>query len=442
MMKFLRPAITICALCAPLALFGTNAADGSRTPAELGLKTVVLDAGHGGRDPGCVSRDGRSHEKNFVLKITLKLKELIEEACPDVTVLTTRGNDTFIPLIDRSRFATRNNADLFISIHINAQHKGSNANGYSIHLLGQSQDKNKDTYAFNMDVCQRENAVIYLEEDYNTNYRGLTDSDPQSAIFLNLMHAAYREQSLLFAEKVNEKLGQAGVIRRSNGIMQNNFAVLRQATMPAALLELGFITNPTDLAALRVDANLDALAKALCEAFVAYKELYDASVRIAPEVAEPKPKVEAPQQTEAPVSKPVAAEPAADKNSFPSMHEATKTDASATKAQNVSAGAGSSEVSEPAARRSGAAPSAATGPDKAKILYGTQAFASRNRLEAGDSRLLGYKPVIIPGTSILKYIIGTSESEEEARKMSAEIKKKYPDAFFVKIQDGNVSRVK
>ena len=372
---------------------------------ELGLKTVVLDAGHGGKDPGCVSADGRSYEKRFVLDIATRLKTLITESYPDVNVLMTRPDDTFVPLINRARFATRNDASLFISIHVNAQKRGTNANGYSIHLLGQSEDLNKDTYAFNMDVCQRENSVIYLEKDYNTTYKGFSDNDPLSAIFLNLMHTAYREQSLLFADKVNEKVGLSGVFRRSNGVMQNNFAVLRLATMPAVLLELGFITNPEDLTALRDSLKIGALSRALFEAFSAYKGIYDASVTVAP----------APQETGSPA-------PAASQSTADSV-------------ATTPASAAPTPVATPAPAESEADPSPA-------ILYGTQIFASGSLLPDGDPRFMGYTPTVVKGEPLNKYIIGTSASVDQARQLFEKIRGRYPDSFMVFVEKGEVKRLR
>jgi len=255
---------------------------------DLSLKTVVLDAGHGGKDPGCVSADGKTYEKTIVLAISDRLQKMITDSLPEVKVLRTRGDDRYVPLIDRAKFATKNDAALFISIHINAQDGGKNANGYSVHLLGQSQSTNKDTYAFNMNVCQRENSVIKLEDNYSATYKGLLDDAPETAIFLNLMHSAYREQSLLFAQTVDRNLAGAGVFRRTNGIMQNNFAVLRLATMPAVLLELGFISNPEDLAALRDSSRIDKISTALFNAFKEYKKVYDESVKVG---AAPEPTV-------------------------------------------------------------------------------------------------------------------------------------------------------
>ena len=379
-----------------ISLAFTIAAQASAGP-DLGLKTVVIDPGHGGKDPGCVSADRKSYEKTFVLDISNKLAEKIRTACPDVKVRMTRSDDTFIPLINRARFATRQDAALFISIHVNAQPKGTNANGWSVHLLGQSEDKNKDTYAFNMDVCQRENSVIYLEEDYNATYKGLNGNDPQSAIFLNLMHTAYREQSLMFADKVNEKLAAASVFRHSYGVMQNNFAVLRLATMPAVLIECGFITNPGDLAALRQEENLDKIAGAIFDAFCEYKKFYDDSVRMKDETAVRKDS----SAIQAPVTP---------------RDTVAKADTAAKAAAPVPA-----PVEDPG-------------------FYGTQIFASGNRLPAGDSRFLGYKPHLVPGNNIFRYVIGTADTLEKAKEEYGKIKKTYPDSFLVFVKDGVISR--
>ncbi|MBP5172119.1 MAG: N-acetylmuramoyl-L-alanine amidase, partial [Bacteroidales bacterium] len=229
------------------------------------------------KDSGAISKDRRTQEKRLTLEISKLLKKKIEDLNPGVSVYMTRDKDeVFVPLIDRAKFATGKNADFFISVHINASERTS-PNGYSIHLLGPSTDKNKDTYAMNMDVVKRENGVILLEDDYTTTYQGFDPNDPESDIFLHLMTNAYREQSILFAQLVDKKMA-GGPIKKSNGISQNNFAVLRLASMPAALLELGFISNPTDLEVLRNSRNLDRIAQRLAEAFTEYKKLYDESV--------------------------------------------------------------------------------------------------------------------------------------------------------------------
>ena len=161
----------------------------------------------------------------------------------------TRTTDTFISLGDRADKANKNNADLFISIHVNTV-SSSSPNGFSIHVLGQSSKKDRDLFAYNMNVCKRENSVMMLEDDYSTKYQGFDPSDPESFIFFNLMQNAHLEQSLLFAEDVDKAMS-AGPMRNSRGIWQDPFFVLWKTAMPSVLVEIGFMSNPTDLTVLK-----------------------------------------------------------------------------------------------------------------------------------------------------------------------------------------------
>ena len=351
---------------------------------SLGLRTVVIDPGHGGKDSGAISKDRKTQEKKLTLEISKLLKKKIEELNPGINVYMTRDKDeVFVPLIDRAKFATDHEADFFISVHINASEK-TTPNGYSIHLLGPSTDKNKDTYAMNMEVVQRENSVILLEDDYSTTYQGFDPNDPESDIFLHLMANAYREQSILFAQLVDKKMA-GGPIRKSNGISQNNFAVLRLASMPAALLELGFISNPTDLEALRSSRNLERIAQRIAEAFTEYKKLYDESVG-------------AGKQQDKPAATPAPA-PAA-------------------------------QASQPAAAPTG------------EVWYGTQVLATKKTMDSKDPYFLGYEPKCVSTPTLNKYIIGVSDDLEKARETWRTIRAKYPDAFLVKVDDNGCTRVK
>ena len=357
----------------------------SQDSASLGLRTVVIDPGHGGKDAGAISKDKKTYEKRLVLDISKLLKEKIEKLNPGVTVLLTREKDeVFVPLIDRAKFATNNNADFFISVHINSSTK-TTPNGYSIHLLGPSTDKNKDTYAMNMDVVQRENSVILLEDDYSTTYQGFDPRDPESDIFLHLMTNAYREQSILFAQVVDKHLA-GGPIKKSNGISQNNFAVLRLASMPAALLELGFISNPTDLETLRSAQSRDRIAQRLAEAFTEYKKLYDESVGAGKE------------------TKPAAT----------------------PKTEEKTAPAASSSASTPASG----------------VHYGTQVLATKKEMDPKDKYFLGYEPECVSTPTLNKYVIGVYDDLQKARQEYSKIKAKYPDAFLVKVDDNGCTRVK
>lgn len=363
----------------PLSL----SAQGTSSP---GLHTVVIDPGHGGKDPGCVSKDGKTQEKALVLDISRRLQKKIEDTHPDVKVLLTRTDDRLIPLIDRAKYATKKNADFFISIHINATARSNSANGYSVHLLGPSNDKSKDTYAFNMEVCKRENEVILLEDNYSTTYQGFDPNEPESDIFLHLMHNAYREQSLMFGQIIDEKL-KKGPFKKSNGIFQNNFAVLRLATMPAMLLELGFITSSSDLTVLRNNDKIEQIASLLSEAFTEYKSIYDESVGVG------------------------------------------GTQTAATTVVSMDNKKGQDRIS------------AEQIPEDTPC-FGTQILATSKARAKNDPCFLGYEAREIRDGNLYKYIIGTSESLEKAKEMYKNIKKTYPDSFIVKVDNGSCIRQK
>lgn len=234
----------------------------AQSEGKLSLKTVCIDPGHGGHDAGCVSRDrAKTREKDIALSIALKVRDKIKANYPGVKVVMTRSNDTFIPLNDRAAKANKNNADLFISIHIDAT-TNSTANGYSVHVLGQSSNKNRDLFRSNMELTRRENSVILLEDDYTTKYQGFDPDDPESFIFFNLMQNAHLEQSLEFAAEVDKAM-RSSRIAKSRGVRQNPFLVLWRTTMPAVLIECGFISNAADLEVLRSDSGKDGIAESI-----------------------------------------------------------------------------------------------------------------------------------------------------------------------------------
>ena len=245
----------------------------------LGLKTVVIDAGHGGKDSGGVSKDKMTYEKNLVLDITKRFGQKIKEKYPDVKVIYTRSTDVYLTLNERAAIANRNNADLFISIHTNANDSPT-VRGASVHILGQSRDPKRDLYAGKMDVSRRENSVILLEDDYSTDYQGFDPNSPESFIFFNLMQNAYYEQSVLFASKVDENLRKTSfAVTRYTGIHQDPFWLLWKTAMPAVLLELGFISNPEDLKILRSEDGRNDIAEKLMTAFTSFKSSYDSSLK-------------------------------------------------------------------------------------------------------------------------------------------------------------------
>lgn len=198
------------------------------------IKIIVLDAGHGGKDPGAVGRQSR--EKDLALQITLQLGARIEKEMAGVKVLYTRSNDTFLQLYERPALANKHHADLFISIHLNSFRRAA-ASGTETFVLGYNSMDNQD-------VAIRENASILLEENYEDNYGGFDPSDPSTYIIFQLMKRQYRDQSIRLASYMQAEFGKSG--RPNRGVKEAPFAVLKTAGMPAVLTEVGFISNSAE----------------------------------------------------------------------------------------------------------------------------------------------------------------------------------------------------
>ena len=224
------------------------------------LRTVVLDAGHGGKDRGCAGASAR--EADVALSLILALGRQIQENMPDVKVIYTRKTNVFIELDERAAIANRNHADLFISIHCNAG--PSQSHGTEVWTMG----LHKTTA--NLGVAQRENAVILQEKNYQTRYDGFDPNSPQSHILFSLFQSAYITNSLRFAQRVDRQL-RTSVARPSRGVKQAGFIVLWKSTMPSVLIESGFLTNPTEERYLNDKANQSYMAAGIFRAFREYK---------------------------------------------------------------------------------------------------------------------------------------------------------------------------
>ena len=233
----------------------------------LRLKTVVIDPGHGGKDPGAISRNGKYREKNITLSVALKLGELIKGSYPNIKVIYTRSTDKYVELSQRAAIANRNKADLFISIHVNSA-KSTQARGTETFVMGAH--KSDD----NFEVCKLENSVIVIEDDYERKYEGFNPGSPESYIIFSLLQNIHQEQSIKYAEKVQGQFAK-GPITVNRGVKQGGLLVLWKTTMPAVLTELGFISNSKDYAVLISKNGQEQFARRLFNAFVAYKEEFE-----------------------------------------------------------------------------------------------------------------------------------------------------------------------
>ncbi len=229
------------------------------------LNVVVIDAGHGGEDPGAL---GKHHkEKDITLAIALKVEQFIKEQHPSVKVILTRSTDVFIPLHERANIANKNNADLFISIHANANKK-TEVSGMETYAMG------LHTNEKNLEVAMKENAAITFEKDYSLHYEGYDPNSTESFIIFSLMQNTYLAQSLEFANRV-QQFGQKITNRIDRGVKQAGFLVLWRTTMPSVLIEVGYITNPEEEKYLASLEGQTQIAKAIAHAFTDYKNFIE-----------------------------------------------------------------------------------------------------------------------------------------------------------------------
>ncbi len=253
-------------------------------PPNYKVKTIVIDPGHGGRDGGCSGTN--SKEKVITLKIAKKLKAGLTRQFPNMNIYLTRDKDVFIPLHKRAKFANANKADLFLSIHCNYITKADHIHGSESYVLGIHKAE------ANLNVAKRENDVVYLEEDYEQNY-GVDPNSPAGHILLSAFQNANMEQSILFAEKIENRIKHQ-TPHKSRGVKQANFHVLRETTMPSVLLETGYLSNPKDQAYLNTEKGQDDIVTSIMQALFDYKIQVEGNSkpnRIAyqPALTEPKP---------------------------------------------------------------------------------------------------------------------------------------------------------
>lgn len=228
--------------------------------------TVVIDAGHGGNDPGALGRRGK--EKEINLEVALKLGKYIEKGCKDTRVIYTRKRDVFIPLHKRAEIANNAKADLFISIHTNSLAKRTTrVSGAETYTLGLHRTKE------NLEVAKKENAVILIEDNYKQQYAGFNPNSSESYIIFEFMQDKNLSQSVSFASAIQKEFKNSKRVDR--GVHQAGFLVLRATSMPSVLVELGYISNPNEEAYLLSEKGTTTLARAIYQAFLTYKEQSD-----------------------------------------------------------------------------------------------------------------------------------------------------------------------
>lgn len=351
---------------------------------------VVIDPGHGGRDPGALGKTTK--EKDINLKVAQKLGNMIRSKCKDVRVVYTRERDVFVSLEKRAEIANREKADLFLSIHTNSLKGSSTLKGASTWTLGPASSQE------NLEVAQRENAVITLEDDYQARYEGFNPDSSESYIIFDLVQSKYMEESIKLARLV-QKHFKYSCKRVDKGVHQAGFLVLRHTAMPSVLVELGFISTLEEERYLSSEAGASNMADGIFRAFLEYKNTYKEQLS---QVATPK-NTSTPQKNNTQV--------------------AAKTNKPATaKADKESTSSATTAKDKQSAQKK----------EESTIVFKVQFLTATQLLGKNDKRFKGLSDVdhYLDG-KVYKYTYGASTNYNKVLKTRRSISDKFKDAFVI-----------
>lgn len=377
---------------------------------------LVIDAGHGGRDAGALGK--YSKEKNINLNVALAFGKYVERNNPDVKVVYTRKTDVFVPLYERAEIANRNKADLFISIHTNALERGRIARGFETYTLGDGRSNATKT---NLEVAKRENSVILLEENYEQHYVGYDPNSPESNIMFEFVQDRNLTKSIEFAKMLQKNVCRAAS-RPDKGVHQSNLAVLRLTSMPACLVELGFITTADEEALLNDRNRLDQMAVGIYNAFVEYKNKNYNGISVPY-------RTDSPMLPETPAQEPANTAETQDDVSARQQPE-PQTVAETTPQQQKQQTVAPQPEPQPAASADG------------RPVFKIQILVSSLNLKDGDAHLKGLTGCErYEENGMQKYTYGASENYNEIYRLRKQILDKFPEAFIIAFKDGRKTDV-
>ncbi|MEG1616176.1 MAG: N-acetylmuramoyl-L-alanine amidase [Bacteroidales bacterium] len=366
---------------------------------------VIIDAGHGGRDAGCVGRILK--EKDLNLNIALRVGKLIEENHSDVDVIYTRRTDVFVPLNRRAEIANEKKGDLFISIHADAIPRNKNTSsvfGAGTFTLGTAKSEE------NLEIAKRENAVILLEDNYEKSYEGFDPNSAESYIMFETLQGIHQNQSIQIASSIQHHFKNTAK-RHDRQVRQAPYLVLKETSMPSVLVEVGFLSNAVEEKFLATAEGKSKIATSIYKGFADYKEAYDRHNSAA--VAS-KGEIKRKTTTETRKQNAVSNETASVKTGT-----TVKTNAS-VKTESAS----KSNVSKETASRG-------------KVIYKVQFLSYHKKLSKGAPQLKGLWPVTIyHENGSYRYAYGESTNFKEITNTQREVRKKFKDAFVVRFKDG------
>ena len=375
--------------------------------------TLVIDAGHGGHDAG--AKGSFSYEKNINLKMALAFGRYVEKNCPDVTVIYTRKTDVFVPLHKRADIANKNRADVFISIHTNALPGGRIARGMETYTMGMRRSNEK------LSAAQRENAVITYESDYKERYEGYDPNSPESAIMFEFIHDKNMAKSVELAKHVQKSVCSTAN-RPDKGVKQDVFLVLRETSMPACLIELGFITTPDEERLLNDDASIDNIARGIYNAFAKYKNDNYSGVNV-PLVA--------PKESDK-VSLPTLI-PQDDADKQKNRNAARNAETTASKPQSAT-----SQPRRAAAKTVNAPAGTSKADDDDAPVFKVQIMANATKEAKNSPRFKGYDGIdMYEEGGMYKYTIGASTNYNAINRLRASLATEFPGCFVVAFRNGS-----
>ena len=374
---------------------------------------VVLDAGHGGHDAGAVGRPTTNREKDINLAIALKVGTLLQQNCPDVSVLYTRSTDVFVTLSGRADIANKAKADLFVSIHTNAIERSASRRPMGV----QSYTLTLRTAQTNLEVEKRENSVIQFESDGVQKYSFMNPNSPESEIMFELMQDRDMQESVNFAKLAQEEMVKTGG-RKDMGVLQANLAVLRLTYMPSVLLEVGFISTPEEELFLMSDEGRSLIAKCIYNAISRYKTLHTGRMSKLEKID---PKAVDKQIVENNVQLKEAID-----NAEISDESTEQPVAEANPVQAVAVPVAAPQETVQAGQTSNSKP-----------VFKVQFLVSQKHLVPGSTQFKGVvKTDAYKEDNVYKYTYGSTTDYNEIVKMKTEISDRFPDAFIVAFKDG------
>ena len=408
--------------------------------------TLVIDAGHGGHDAG--AKGSFSYEKNINLKAALAFGRYVEKNCPDVKVIYTRKTDVFVPLHKRADIANKNRADVFISIHTNALPGGRIARGMETYTMGMRRSNEK------LSAAQRENAVITYESDYKERYEGYDPNSPESAIMFQFIHDKYMAKSVELAKHVQKSVCSTAN-RPDKGVKQDVFLVLRETSMPACLIELGFITTPDEERLLNDDACIDNIARGIYNAFAKYKNDNYSGVNVPLAAPQKSDKVSLPAlipQNEADKQQShrrnnMVAQAADNKPRNVGSNENADDNAAAQQNRNAARNA-ETKASKPqtapsqprrVATKTDNTPAGTAKADDADApVFKVQIMANATKEAKNSPRFKGYDGIdMYEEGGMYKYTIGASTNYNAINRLRASLATEFPGCFVVAFRNGS-----